>query len=156
MSESILNALIHLFARVANIRTKQLTQAEKEIVTDYLERFLNQELLEEYLRVFDNYFEFYQRELREDTDTPIESYSLISFQITNVCRQIKGELLREERIVVFIQLLEFIWSDKKIEEGESRFIKTVADTFNISESEYNNCKTFIFEGNPKKIDKDQV
>ena len=156
MSESILNALIHLFAIVANIREKDISQEEKDIVKDYLERFINQELLEEYLRVFDNYFEFYQRELREDSDTPVESYSLISFQITNVCRQIKGELLREERIVVFIQLLEFIWSDREITDGEIRFIKTVADTFNISESEYNNCKTFIFEGNPKKIDKDQV
>jgi ABC-type multidrug transport system ATPase subunit len=156
MSESILNALIHLFAIVANIRAKDLTQAEKEIVKDYLERFLNQELLDEYLRVFDNYFEFYQRELREDSDTPVESYSLISFQITNVCRQIKGELLREERIVVFIQLLEFIWSDREITDGELRFIKTVADTFNISESEYNNCKAFIFEGKPDNIDKKRV
>ncbi|MBS3806695.1 MAG: ATP-binding cassette domain-containing protein [Bacteroidales bacterium] len=156
MSESILNALIHLFAIVANIRAKDITQEEKDIVKAYLERFINQELLEEYLRVFDNYFEFYQRELREDSDTPVESYSLISFQITNVCRQIKGELLREERIVVFIQLLEFIWSDREITDGEIRFIKTVADTFNISESEYNNCKAFIFEGKPDNIDKDRV
>jgi len=156
MSESILNALIHLFAIVANIRAKDITQEEKDIVKDYLERFINQELLEEYLRVFDNYFEFYQRELREDSDTPVESYSLISFQITNVCRQIKGELLREERIVVFIQLLEFIWSDREITDGEIRFIKTVADTFNISESEYNNCKAFIFEGKPDNISKDRV
>jgi len=156
MSESILNALIHLFAIVANIRAKDITQEEKDIVKAYLERFINRELLEEYLRVFDNYFEFYQRELREDSDTPVESYSLISFQITNVCRQIKGELLREERMVVFIQLLEFIWSDREISDGEIRFIKTVADTFNISESEYNNCKAFIFEGKPDNIDKDRV
>ncbi len=156
MSESILNALIHLFAIVANIQAKDLTQAEKDIVRDYLERFINQELLDEYLRVFDNYFEFYQRELREDSDTPVESYSLISFQITNVCRQIKGELQREERIVVFIQLLEFIYSDLEITDGELRFIKTVANTFNISESEYNNCKAFIFEGKPDNIEKERV
>ena len=156
MSESILNALIHLFAIVANIRAKKLTQAEKEIVQEYLERYLNHELLEEYLRVFDNYFEFYQRELREDSDIPVESYSLISFQITNVCRQIKKELFREERLVVFIQLLEFIYSDSEISEGEMRFIKTVADTFNISESEYNNCKSFIFEGRPDHLEQDKV
>ena len=156
MSESILNALIHLFAIVANIRAKNLTQAEKEIVKEFLERYLNPELLSEYLRVFDNYFEFYQRELREDSDIPIESYSLISFQITNVCRQIKKELLREERIVVFIQLLEFINSDSEISEGEMRFIKTVATTFNIEEAEYNNCKALIFESRPDNIEQDKV
>jgi len=156
MSESILNALIHLFAIVANIRAKKLTRAEKDIVRKYLERYLNTELLEEYLRVFDNYFEFYQRELREDSDIPVESYSLISFQITNVCRQIKKELLREERIVVFIQLLEFIYSDSGISESELKFTRTVANTFNINESEYNNCKAFIFEGRPDHLEQDKV
>ena len=156
MSESILNALIHLFAIVANIRERKLTQAEKEIVREYLKRYLNEELLEEYLHVFDNYFEFYQRELTEDSDIPVESYSLISFQITNVCRQIKKELLRTERIVVFIQLLEFIYSDSRISEGELKFIRTVAETFNISDSEYHNCTSFIFEGKPDNLEKEKV
>ncbi|MFP4621111.1 MAG: ATP-binding cassette domain-containing protein [Bacteroidales bacterium] len=156
MSESILNALIHLFAIVANIRAKKLTQAEKEIVQEFLEKYLNRELLEEYLRVFDNYFDFYQRELREDSNITVASYSLISFQITNVCRQIKKELLRDERMVVFIQLLEFIHSDSGISEGELKFIKTVATTFNISDSEYNNCKALILDGRPDNIEQDKV
>ncbi|MFP4605651.1 MAG: ATP-binding cassette domain-containing protein [Bacteroidales bacterium] len=156
MSESILNALIHLFAIVANIRLKKLTQAEKKIVREYLERHLNQELLAEYLRLFNNYFDFYQRELREDNSTPVENYSLISFQITNVCRQIKKGLLRQERLLVFIQLLELIYADKTVTERELKFIKTVADTFNIEPGEYENSKIFIFEGKPEKIDKERI
>lgn len=156
MSESILNALIHLFAIVANIRIKDLSQAEKKIVKEYLKRYLNQELIDEYLRLFNNYFEFYQRELRNNTDTPVESYSLISFQITNVCRQIKKGLLRDERLVVFIQLLELVYSDKEVTERELKFIHTVADSFNLSESEINNSKGLIFEGTPENIEKDKV
>lgn len=156
MSESILNALIHLFAIVANIRIKDLTAAEKEIVQEYLERYVNQELLEEYLRLFTNYFDFYQRELRDESDAPVENYSLISFQITNVCRQIKKGLLRRERLVVFIQLLEFIYTDKTITDRELKFIKTVADSFNIEKTEYEDCKRFIFEGKPDNIEKRKI
>jgi len=156
MSESILNALIHLFAIVANIRVKELSKAEKKIVQEYLKRFLNKELLDEYLRLFDNYFEFYHRELKNNTDTPIESYSLISFQITNVCRQIKKGLLRYERLVVFVQLLEFIYSDNEVTEKELQFIHTVGKSFNINESEIANSKGLVFEGSPEKIDKDKV
>ncbi|MGM0497576.1 MAG: ATP-binding cassette domain-containing protein [Bacteroidota bacterium] len=156
MSESILNALIHLFAIVANIRIKELTQAEKQIVREYLERFLNNEIIDEYLRLFDNYFEFYQKELKNNIDTPVESYSLISFQITNVCRQIKKGLLRYERLVVFVQLLEFIYSDKEVTERELKFIHTVGKSFNISETEISNSKGLVFEGSPEKIEKDKV
>jgi ABC-type multidrug transport system ATPase subunit len=156
MSESILNALIHLFAIVANVRIKELTQAEKKIVEDYLERFLNQELIDEYLKLFDNYFEFYNRELRNNTDTPIESYSLISFQITNVCRQIKKGLLRYERLVVFVQLLEFIYADNEITDRELKFIHTVGESFNINDSEIANIKGLVFDGAPDKIEKNNV
>ncbi len=156
MSESILNALIHLFAIVANIREKELSTQEKDIVKEYLEKYLNKDLVEEYLRLFDNYFQFYNRELREESEAPIESYSLISFQITNVCRQIKKGLKQQERIVVFIQLLEFVFTDRTVTDIESKFIRTVAETFNISESEYNNCKALIFEGKPDNIENDKV
>ncbi len=156
MRESILNALIHLFAIVANIRKKEMSSKEKDIVKEYLEKYLNKNLFEEYLRLFDNYFQFYNRELREDSNTPVESYSLISFQITNICRQIKKGLLQQERIVVFIQLLEFIFTDRTVTDMESKFIKTVAETFNISDSEFNNCKAFVFEGKPDNIENDKV
>jgi len=156
MSETILNALIHLFAIVANIRIRELSQAEKQIVEEYLERYLNRELINEYLKLFDNYFEFYQRELKNNTDTPVESYSLISFQITNVCRQIKKGLLRYERLVVFIQLLEFIRSDDEITDRELKFADTVADSFNLGESEVANSKALLFEGDPSKVEKEKV
>jgi ABC-type multidrug transport system ATPase subunit len=156
MSESILNALIHLFAIVANVRIKELTQAEKEIVEDYLERFLNRELIDEYLKLFDNYFEFYNRELKNNADTPIESYSLISFQITNVCRQIKKGLLRYERMVVFVQLLEFIYADNEVTDRELKFIHTVGESFNINDSEISNIKGLVFDGAPEKIEKENV
>lgn len=157
MSESILNALIHLFAIVATLNVDGVSQRGKKIVETYLRRYLDGELLFEYLKVFDNYLDFYHRELRgsEDVNLP-ENISIISFQTTNVCRQIKKELLRDERIIVFLQLLEFINEDNIVTPEELDFLKTVAVTFNISDLEFSNIKAFILETTMEHIEKDKV
>ena len=157
MSESILNALIHLFAIVANVNPEGVTAKGRKIVEAYLARYLASELIQEYLRLFDNYYEFYQRELDTDEVKDLnDSASLISFQISNVCRQIKKGLLRDERVIVFIQLLEFVYEDHVITEQELEFIKTVAKSFSLSENEFNHLRNFIFEGDPEKLDSDKV
>jgi len=79
MSESILNALIHLFAIVANINPGGVTAKGRKIVESYLSRNLTPELMNEYLRLFDNYYDFYQRELDNDEVKDLkDSESLIS------------------------------------------------------------------------------
>ena len=157
MSESILNALIHLFAIVANVNKDGVSDKGRRIVENYLARYLNKELIKEYLKLFDNYHEFYHRELDADDVKGLkDNNSLISFQISNVCRQIKKGLLRNERVIVFLQLLEFVYEDHFVTDEECEFIKTVSQSFNLSESEFNNFKAFIFEGKPEKLEKENV
>jgi len=157
MSESILNALIHLFAIVANINPEGVTAKGRKIVEAYLARYLKIEIIQEYLRLFDNYYEFYQRELdSEDVKDLKDNASLISFQITNVCAQIKTGLLRNERVIVFLQLLEFVYEDNVVTEQEFDFVKLVSKSFSLSESEFNNFRSFIFEGKPEKLDNNKV
>jgi len=157
MSESILNALIHLFAIVAMVNRKGISEKGRMIVSMYLRRYLNEELTGEYLRVFDNYLDFYKRELLfEVKQDQKESDSLISFQITNVCRQIKKGLLRDERVIVILQLIEFVIEDNVLSPEENDFIETVARTFNISDSELNNIQSFIVEPESGKIEKDKL
>lgn len=157
MSESVLNALIHLFAIVANVNPGGISAKGKRIVELYLARYLNADLVKEYLRLFGNYYEFYQRELSSDEDAGSpENNSLISFQISNVCSQIKKGLLRNERVIVFLQLLEFVHEDQFVTDQELEFIKTVAKVFNLSESEFVNFKSFIFDGNPDLLEPDKV
>lgn len=157
MSESILNALIHLFAIVANVNSDVVTAKGRKIVEAYLLRYLSNELIQEYLRLFDNYLEFYNRELdQEDVKDLKDNVSLISFQISNICAQIKKGLLRNERVIVFLQLLEFVYEDHVVTEQEFEFIKAVSKSFSLSENEFNNFKSFIFDGDPEKLDNDKV
>ncbi|HDJ32982.1 MAG TPA: ATP-binding cassette domain-containing protein [Bacteroidetes bacterium] len=157
MNESVLNALIHLFALVAVISRRIDSESCRNIVATFLKRYLTTELLIEYLKVYDNYIDFYTRELRDaDPSSYPGQQSLLSFQVTNVCRQIKRGLLRNERMEVFLYLLEFVNEDGKVTREEEEFARTVAQVFNIGESEYNNIYPFIIGKGTERIEKDKL
>ena len=70
MSESILKALIQLFALIIDIhREIDLTDSEKSIVRSFLSRQLSSELTEKYMVIFEEYLDLYHEDdLRRDQD----------------------------------------------------------------------------------------
>jgi ABC-type multidrug transport system ATPase subunit len=144
MRESVLLALIHIFAIVSTINPSGISSRGKKILRSYLRRYLNRELEEEYYSLFENNLEFYSNELKSvDRAELSDDDSLISFQITNICRQIKKGLFLEERMIVFLQLIEFAFEDGMISEQEKTIIDIVSRTFNISKKEYENAIAFM-------------
>src|SRR5664280_510825 len=144
MRESVLLALIHIFAIVSTISPVGITSRGKKILRSYLRRYLNRELEEEYYALFENNLEFYSNELKSVNKAELaDEDSLISFQITNICRQIKKGLFLEERMIVFLQLIEFAFEDGLISDQEKTIIDIVAKTFNISKKEYDNASAFM-------------
>jgi ABC-type multidrug transport system ATPase subunit len=144
MRESVLLALIHIFAIVSTINPGGISSRGKKILRSYLRRYLNRELEEEYYALFENNLEFYSNELKSvDKSELADEDSLITFQITNICRQIKKGLFLEERMIVFLQLLEFAFEDGLVSEQEKTIIDIVARTFNISKKEYDNASAFM-------------
>ncbi len=144
MRESVLLALIHIFAIVSTINPSGISSRGKKILRSYLRRYLNRELEEEYYALFENNLEFYSNELKTiDKAELSDEDSLISFQITNICRQIKKGLFLEERMIVFLQLIEFAFEDGMISEQEKTIIDIVSRTFNINKKEYDNATAFM-------------
>jgi ABC-type multidrug transport system ATPase subunit len=144
MRESVLLALIHIFAIVSTINPSGITSRGKKILRSYLRRYLNRELEEEYYSLFENNLEFYSNELKSVDKAELSNDdSLISFQITNICRQIKKGLFLEERMIVFLQLIEFAFEDGMISDQEKTIIDIVSRTFNISKKEYDNATAFM-------------
>ena len=120
-----------------------LHREARKFCAAYLRRYLNRELEEEYYALFENNLEFYSNELKSvDKAELADEDSLISFQITNICRQIKKGLFLEERMIVFLQLIEFAFEDGMISEQEKTIIDIVPRTFNISKKEYDNAIGF--------------
>ncbi len=157
MREPVLLALIHIFAILSQVNPGGITSRGRKILRGYLRRYLNQELEEEYYKIFETTNDFYSVELSglDDEELKDES-SLITFQITNICRQIRKGLFLEERMIVFLQLLEFVYEDREVTNQEKKIIEIVARTFSIPDKEFMNSCAFMLgdrmdEVSPKSL-----
>jgi ABC-type multidrug transport system ATPase subunit len=157
MRESVLLALVHIFAIVSTINPTGISSRGKKILRLYLRRYLNRELEEEYFALFESNLEFYSSELKSvNRDDLLDEDSLITFQITNICRQIKKGLFLEERMIVFLQLLEFAFEDGMVSKQEKTIIDIVSRTFNISKKEYDNASAFMIGRKYDKVTPDCI
>ncbi len=157
MSEPILNALLQLFAIIANVSEDGVSFKARNIVKSYLIQHLNINLIDKYLNLFDNYLQLHQNpeaffpgsgnERDNDTDTQ---------KVINIGEAINKVLLQREKFIVFLRLVEFINEDDIMDRRELNFIATVADTFNITTPEQNNIKNFVLDPVSKKIEPDKL
>ena len=148
MSEQILRALMQLFAIIAKV--DGVTNTGRNIVQLFLKQQLNQELVDQYLTVFDDFLESHHQ-VAKKKDGTAKRTSLNSVKVLKICTEINKELEQNQKIVVLIRLLEFIHSSNDISEQENEFVTTVAETFNIPTEEFNNLKYFV-EGKQPSID----
>ncbi len=141
MSERILKALVQLFAIVAESDT---TKSKRKIVEAFLAQQLSQELVEEYLSLYDDYVSQFEKSLYTNSgDLKRKRTSLSSVRILRICTEINSELTQVQKIIVLLRIFEYLFSEKSMTEQEKEFAETVAGTFRISAEEYLNCLEFI-------------
>ena len=139
MSERILKALMQMFAIIAKV--DGINDSGRMIVQSFLKQQLNQESVEQYLTIFDEYLEAHHQ-VTKRKDGSAKRTSLNSVKVLKICTQINGELNQVQKVVVLLRLLEFINSNVEISEQEFEFVNTVAETFNIPDEEFKRCMSF--------------
>jgi ABC transport system ATP-binding/permease protein len=145
MSETVLNALVKLFAIIGDIHDETvITIREKDLVRTFLARQLNHELVERYMTIFEEYLTLYNAEsIKRGTLKERKRTSLNSVRILGICEKINHELHQKQKIYILVQLIEYISSGEEITENELDFLYTIANAFYIPDAEYNNIRNFI-------------
>ena len=138
---------MQLFAIIATANKEGVNEKSRSIVESYLRLMLSSEQVTEYLQLFDKYVEERGGGVKKDGTQERKRTSLNSVKVLRICEQINGELKQDQKLLVLLQLLEFISFGEEITEQEIDFVKTVSDIFNIPEDEYFNCYAFTL--NPK-------
>jgi len=158
MSEPIINALMHLFAIIANVYDDDSFETLSKIVKSYLNQHLNEEASDESLKLFHDYLGLYKRDLAEirRDESWWDSEPLNVQQISKICIKINKELALEERTILIIQFLELIIHDQKVTTKEDEFINLVAENFKLDQKEFQNIKSFIIDPDIKDIEKERV
>ena len=148
MNETILKALMQLFALVSF--TEQSDEIRRNVVRNYLSQHLNNKLIEEYLKLYDSYQNEQDSKLREKKRVN-KRLSASSVKFLKIATSINEELTHYQKLIVTIQLLEFLNSgDEGISSMELDFVNTVAVTFNISSNEYSSIFNFITNTSPEE------
>jgi ABC-type multidrug transport system ATPase subunit len=146
MSETILQALMKLFALIGDIHDDDFTSGrEKDLVRAFLSRQLNNELVNRYMKLYEEYLGQYtqDREMR-GTVRERKRISLNSMRILGICEKINEELELKQKLYILIQLIDYISLGEKITENELEFLSTVAMAFYVPDDEYTDIKSFVF------------
>lgn len=152
MSERILKALMQLFSIVSE--AEEVSDKSRRIVETFLKQQLNQQLVNEYLKLYDDFIEAKTR--KSAGGKKKKRTSVNSVKVLLICTQINEELAQKQKIIVLIRLLEFIYANKAASEQEMEFVETVSETFNIPRSEFDLCKKFVENTAEQIIDEDLV
>ncbi len=158
MSETILNALVRLFALMSNIQEETaISSREKNIVQAFLSRQLNNELVDKYMKMFEEYLDLYNSEsISSDSLKDKKRLSLSAIRVLAICEKINEELYQWQKIYVLIQLMDFISLGREITENKLDFLQTVGNAFNIPSSEYEDIRNFIMNGASGIVNKKRV
>jgi ABC-type multidrug transport system ATPase subunit len=149
MSERILRALMQLFAIIAKV--DEVTEATQEaiassngrrIIAAFLRSELNEELIQKYLQLFDEYLLVHHAGSAKK-DGQHKRTSVNSVKVLRICSQINEELTQRQKVIVLLRIFEFIHANEQVNDQEHEFVHTVAESFNISEKEYVQLKHFI-------------
>jgi hypothetical protein len=144
MSEQILKALMQLFAIIS--RPESDVSERRKVVEGFLRRQSNQQIAQEYIRIFDEYYLQYQEKYK-DHEKYRKHTSSSSVRLLVICSQINNELTQRQKITLMVLLLSFIRSghgeQSTVSEFEQDFVETVAQAFNIDPDEFQKTLHFV-------------
>lgn len=146
MSESLLKALMQLFAFVVNVDRKGAAGLPIDVLESYLQHDFGIEQTKEFLQKFQGYIKQYQLE------TVTENYSTADSQvIQDIVDSINAELEQHQKVWLILQLIEFIGDSRISTPLRLDFVKNIASRFNIGEFEFENGRDFILSENNSQI-----
>ena len=124
MREPVLVALMHLFALAESLHLKAFSAKGRTIAASFLRNISRSE---EFIKLYDDYLDFYERELKEN-----ESPGLQELMVKRLGKKLCRELMLPERLVVLIRLTESFLQDGQLSTSELSFLESRANEFNIT------------------------
>ncbi|MDF3026220.1 MAG: transporter related protein [Fluviicola sp.] len=158
MSERILRALMQLFAIIAKVDevtdpTSEAIESSngRRIVEAFLRTELNDELLQKYIQLFDEFLlVHHQGSAKKDGQR--KRTSVNSVKVLRICAQINEELTQRQKMIVLLRIFDFIHANDQVHEQEQEFVHTVSESFNIPDFEYQQLKSFVEANNETVLD----
>ncbi len=144
MNESILKALMQLFAFLIDTEQDGLTENARGVVRSYLEKEFSDQQVDSFLVQFDEMLHLYHQvatHTEEHDGTFVFSQSLNS-----IVEKINQEFEQYPKMWLVLQLIEFLGDSGEVTDKRLELIRALASSFRISVFEFNNAMQFILGG----------
>ena len=148
MSEEILKALMELFALIVK-QDGGIGMNEREYVSDFLNKQLSREAVNEYLVLFDAHASSIQGATSAKSPSPPTLKD--SVKILGICKKINHTLNQEQKVVVLMRLYELVNANRKFTTQRMNIINTVAEVSRIPSDEFEAVKQFVMNDNPDDL-----
>ncbi|MDP4630092.1 MAG: ATP-binding cassette domain-containing protein, partial [Flavobacteriales bacterium] len=125
MNSSILQALLKLFAIISGDKKTN----GYEVVSLFLGNRLSQQQIQVFLDDYKSYVGLYHKP-RANAE---KHTAMTSVKVLRLCEEIHTSLNHHERFMVFVRLVEFVFTSHEHSQQDLEFLTTVADAFHIDE-----------------------
>jgi ABC-type multidrug transport system ATPase subunit/ABC-type multidrug transport system permease subunit len=140
MSQSVIEALMQLFAIVADV--EGLNDKSKTTVQHFLEQEVGPAQVGQYLKIYDDFIQ--QHHYRKaKKDGRVKQTSRNAVKILRIAAEINKILTRQQKLIVLIRLLEYIYGQHIVSDQNLEFLQAIVDAFNIDSQEFNNLQVLI-------------
>jgi ABC transport system ATP-binding/permease protein len=142
MSESLLKAILQLFALVA--REGSVTRQEREHVIGFLEDHVSGKAVDSYLKFFDEIVHSLPPK------TPTWDEELTNYK--KLCAGISPNLTQKQKAILILELVNIIQADGSISEEEDKVLFIIGQEFRIDQPEIELIKRFVLGKTEKDFD----
>lgn len=140
MNESLLHALIKLFAIVADVKHFSNHDVAIKVVGKHFFHNYGKSQSEKCTKYFKDHLQKYHHSLSENSNPDISVYHK---RLKQICTEINHEFEDKQRFWLTIQLLEFLADSDYDSSEELEIINDIATLLNISTDDYLQSKDFI-------------
>ena len=158
MKESTIDALLQLFALIANVRDGRISERAMDILRRNLEKVISRENIDTYLAKFHGYLvEYHKVSIHESADAgKLKKRSAQSVKALLICERNNANLQQYEKVRILSRLIELSNEDGIITSKEDEFLNVVKDTFNINNEEYQDIRAMILRPWIQGVRKDKL
>jgi ABC transport system ATP-binding/permease protein len=143
MSEELLKAIVQLFAIVAKER---ITEDERNNIKEFLSLHLNQEAINYYLGLFDDYCKKIGanesetiQNIDQDTLEFVDDWS----NIIQISRKVNQSLTTQQKLVLLIKIINLVNADGTISEHQENLIFYISEALKIEQKDVHVMRSFV-------------
>lgn len=146
MSESLLEALMQLFALLTDTLSEGKVERARTWVEVFLKQSFNGEYITQYLGRYDHYLASFRAEVEPNSQAQKDRLAAKRYlKVLDICRQVNTEMEQEPRIILVGLLLNFLQSEEAVGDEEMAFVGTVARELQLNEEDFKNLTVFILQ-----------